>query len=164
MVYFIIGIRRSGLHAIANWLFPMMGEYIYLNNYELGKLSDKELIINGNFNVIIGIENKPYNEILKYCQGTRIWVTRDFKDIEKSQRAWYKNAGLTKEQIQTKIAKAIYLYNDYNHYKHHPGDLCIEYELWNDSEPYRKLITEDLGLEFNDCNKEKIFGYGQSSY
>ena len=42
MIYYIIGIRRSGLHAIANWLFPMTGEFIYLNNYELGKLTDIE--------------------------------------------------------------------------------------------------------------------------
>lgn len=164
MIYYIIGIRRSGLHAIANWLFPMMGEYIYLNNYELGKLTDIEMVINGNFNVIIGIENKPVHEILKYCnKGKRIWVNRDIRDVVKSQRKWYKER-ISMRESDLKIAIARSLHMDYLEYFFQERETVVTYEKWNDDENYRKELAERLGIYFNDSNKEKVFGYGVSSY
>lgn len=172
MIYYIIGIRRSGLHAIANWLFPMMGEYIYLNNCELGKLQENELVVNGNFNVIIGIESKPVEEVLKYCtNGKRIWVLRDKEKVILSQRKHYTDAGLSTDQVEKKVLESVHLvdgYFDYiggkieNEFPEH--EHVIYYEMWNTDEVYRRIISTELNLQFNDSNKEKIFGYGKSSF
>lgn len=162
MIYYVIGIRRSGIHAIANWLFPMMGEFIYVNNYELGKLTDIEMVVNGNFNVIIGLENKPVDEILKYTQnGQRIWVIRDFEDVEKSQRKAYEHL----PNIEEKIEHSLHLFNEYmEHTFFDSDDQTIMFEMWNTNKKYRQSIASHLGLTFNDLNKEKVFGYGRSSF
>lgn len=162
MIYYIIGIRRSGIHAIANWLFPMMGEFIYLNNYELGKLSENELVINGKFNVLIGIENKHVNEVMKYCtNGKRIWVRRDFEEVKRSQQAWYSKV-LSPPEVMSKLVFAKLLDNEY---KNIPAtETVINYNEWNTSDGYRQMLIGELGLNFDDRNKKKVFGYGVSSF
>ena len=35
MIYILIGIRRSGNHAILNWLYPMLGNYCHLNDLKI---------------------------------------------------------------------------------------------------------------------------------
>ena len=163
MIYYIIGIRRSGLHAIANWLFPMTGEFIYLNNYELGKLTDIEMVVNGNFNVIIGIENKPLDEILKYCnKGKRIWVSRNPERVLDSQCKWYSDNA--PNLVVQKIEETRLLIPMYEKYIEETNDTVINYEQWNEYEMNRRLIAEKLGLEFNDINKENVSKYGKSSY
>lgn len=162
MIYYVIGIRRSGIHAIANWLFPMMGEFIYLNNYELGKLTDIEMVVNGNFNVIIGLENHPVKELLKYTSnGKRLWVIRDIDEVIKSQRKIYENLPDMEERVQTSLNLS-HSYNEYINSKH--DDFIISYNRWNVDISYRQSIASQLGLTFNDLNKEKVFGYGRSSF
>lgn len=165
MIYYIIGIRRSGLHAIANWLFPMMGEFIYLNNYELGKLTEFEMVVKGNFNVIIGLENKPIDEVLKYTQnGKRIWVWRELDSIIASQKRWYITNEIDGTVIEMKLMTAKQLYEDYWFDSRINGEFIIYYDAWESLDKYREATAERLGLQFNDSNKEKIFGYGKSSF
>lgn len=162
MIYYIIGIRRSGLHAIANWLFPMMGEFIYLNNYELGKLTDIEMVIKGNFNVLIGIENKPLDQILKYCdKGKRIFIMRRPSDIILSQEKWYRE---NNANVDEKLRETNSLIEQYYSIWKNREEFIITYELWDFDIKYRKIYAKELGLQFNDINKEKIFGYGKSSF
>lgn len=146
----------------------MMGEYIYLNNYELGKLTDIEMVVNGNFNVIIGIENKPVNEILKYCdKGKRIWVRRNFEDVLNSQKAHYESQNMGFARLDYKLYESKELDKDYHDYLVNASginDTIVHYEMWNSDETNRGGFAHVLGLKFNDSNKEKVFGYGKSSF
>lgn len=163
MIYYIIGIRRSGIHAIANWLFPMMGDFVYLNNYELGKLNENELVVKGNVNVLIGIENKRVSEILKYCNnGKRIWVYRNVEEVVRSQYAWYTSKLKDHDFVSDRINQAIELDAEYREIQHQ--EAVISYNEWNTSVDYRVLVAKLLGLQFDDSNKEIVFGYGVSSF
>ena len=160
MIYYIIGIRRSGIHAISIWLMGMMKQYIYLNNYELGKLTEKEIIIQGDFNVIIGLENKQMDQIEKYClNGIKLFIDRNLEDVLNSQKDWYLKAGLNEIEIESRLNIARELYSEYPH-----DEGVIKYELWNNNQIYRRGIAQLLNLPFSDENKTKISEYGQSSY
>ena len=42
--------------------------------------------------------------------------------------------------------------------------IVVFYDKWIFDENYRKLIAEQMGLEFNDSNNDKVIGFGSSSF
>lgn len=82
-VYFFVGIKRSGNHAILNWLYKMIPNYIHLNNLRINSLNVKHykkhltnkdefksneiysdnswIPFTKNHNLIISLENQDLN-------------------------------------------------------------------------------------------------------
>src|SRR3990167_1158195 len=67
-----LGIRRSGNHAISQWFFPMLGDFVYLNlNDDIGKLNQKDIVFNGKFNTLITLENIPLPAFEGYTKNEK---------------------------------------------------------------------------------------------
>ena len=78
---------------------------------EMRKLDEKELVVNGNFNTLIGIENKYLGDVFKYCKGKKIFVRRNFEDVRRSQQEAYKDLTICK--IANKLKESRVLENQY---------------------------------------------------
>jgi hypothetical protein len=179
MIYFVLGIKRSGNHAIINWLYKMIPDYVHINNLPHGLITEDNIVkhkkntYDRNYidkgwtdykdNVIISLENAPLNvtvnKIMSVCHVPYkiIVVVRNPKNTLASIWKVYENR---KDILEThawmwlayaeELAK-----NTYN---------VIIYDKWFSDLKYRKLISARLGLVFDDSNFNNIFKHGVSSF
>ncbi len=154
-----LGIRRSGNHAITQWLFPMLKDFIFLNmNEQIGILNPAALVQNGSFNVLLSFENIPLPNFYEYAENKNSFlVVRHPLNMLASSWEIYKNDELDRAR---RINDAIELYFEYARFT---GDVII-YDEWLESKDYRKQIAHKLGLRFDDSNCKRVWGFGGSSF
>lgn len=186
--FFVFGIKRSGNHAIINWLYKMIPNYVHLNNlnpkflthahYNANLVTDASKVtvnykdnawlpFTQNHTLLISFEDhdiKQVNEkVIDFCnkcklEPTTIMIIRDPKNML---------ASLFKIKKRFDILpnfKNIWMkYAD--EYLHRS---CIQhfivYDKWFTNVEYRKKIATDMKLEFDDSNHNKIFKHGVSSF
>lgn len=185
-VFFVFGIKRSGNHAIINWLYKMLPNYVHINNlhpkfltpayYNLN-LVQTTIIENYkdnawiNFrqdnNLIISFEDQDiktvHEKIVHLCkkcniEPVTIMIIRDPKNMLASLYKIKKRFDILEgfKNIWINYAEE-YLTKKYlQHF--------IIYDKWFIDQDYRKKISYDLKLTFDDSNHNKIFKHGISSF
>lgn len=152
-----LGIRRSGNHAISQWLFPMLKDFIFINgDYHINLLNSASLVKNGSFNILMSFENINLNVFNEYAEHKNsVLVVRNPLNMLASSWKIY-----TGDDRILRIKDAIKLYEDYQNFK---GQVII-YDNWVVDKEYRKLVAKKLELKFDDSNFKNIWGYGGSSF
>lgn len=151
-----LGIRRSGNHAISQWFFPMLGDFVYLNlNDDIGKLNSKDIVLNGKFNSLITFENISLSAFEGYTkeEGSKFLVMRNPLNILAS--TW-----VTYNKDKSRIEEAIKLIREYINFRYY----VIIYDKWVSSLEYRKNIATHFNLNFDDKNFSRVWGYGESAF
>lgn len=154
-----LGIRRSGNHAITQWLFPMLNDFIFLNMDSLiGILNPAAFVKNGSFNVLMSFENIPLKVFNEYAENRNSFlVVRHPLNMLASSWNVYKD---DPEDRMRRINQAIDLFYEYAYF---PGTIII-YDEWTQNKDYRKAIANRFGLKFDDTNFKNVWGYGGSSF
>lgn len=154
-----LGIRRSGTHAITQWLFPMLKDFIFLNMDSLiGILNPAAVVKNGSFNVLMSFENIPLPIFNQYAANRNSFlVVRHPLNMLASSWNVYKN---DPEDRKVRINQAIALFYEYAYF---PGMIII-YDTWAMNKDYRREVAKKLELKFDDTNFNNVWGYGGSSF
>lgn len=154
-----LGIRRSGTHAISQWLFPMLKDFVFLNmDSQIGILDHAALVKNGSFNVLMSFENIPLEIFNQYAENKNSFlVVRHPLNMLAS--AWNVYRDDTEDRLR-RINEAIKLYKEYKEFT----GVIIVYDSWVKNKEYRKFIAKRFDLRFDDSNFKKVWGYGGSSF
>src|ERR1051326_7342089 len=110
-----LGIRRSGNHAITQWLFPMLKDFIFLNmDFHIGVLNPAAIFKNGSFNVLLSFENIPLQTFNEYAENkNKFLVVRHPLNMLASAWEIYKS---DPEDRRRRINEAIKLYEEYQEF------------------------------------------------
>lgn len=189
IVYFILGIKRSGNHAILNWLYKMIPNYLHLNNLPLKLLNSfhykKFLTENINIdnyidknwthfskltNLIISLENQNIKKsstlIKKFCNDLNIkseiimLVRSPNNNFASIWKIMNEDTELLKHHKQLWKEYAEEIINNIYLEK----KIVINFDKWFMDQKYRLEITRHLNLNFDDENFDKIFKHGFSSF
>ena len=190
-VFFIIGLKRSGNHAIINWLYKMIPNYIHLNNMKISDINKKnyysfkkndDKIIDTNYcdkkwipftiknNLIISFEDKDLvhlkSAITNFCNDLKIShnviiILRSPLNNFASFWQIYK----TDKSLLINLIERWKLYAIESLEKLYFNDAClIVYDKWFNDVKYRERLASELGLKFDDSNLNSIFKHGVSSF
>lgn len=174
----IYGLRRTGNHAITNWILGQLnGKVIYLNdvwpNDPYKGLESKDTFDNGvldfsvvsfeDYNLQILKKIRPKNSI-RIDNSMKILILRDPFNLYASRlKSGMKTpahfCGLNLRQLYLQYSrefafKTKILGKD---------KIIISYNQWKISKSYRKSISKKLGLEFNDRGLNLVTGQGGGS-
>lgn len=179
--YFVFGMKRSGHHAIINWILNHYDSFIYYNNciiknnklhytekngiikngtppYEIKLLSfeDRKNINQSSIKSISKIK-KPIKNILIIRDAYNNYASRFEKKINKSNANWVKNwhnyddVEIWKNYAKEFIGETNYL-----------NAIKINYNLWFQDIEYRKEISKNFGV-FTDKGFEEVPKFGNGS-
>ena len=182
-IFIISGLRRSGNHAIINWLFHQCGNLSFLNNIgphqEVKRLRYKKFKLGSKPNrLMVSYEDKPSNESVfkknesRFGSSQKVYtllILRDPFNLIASRIAWKDAQGKEFREDVTHRKHIIALWKE--HAKafieilENPREtsLAINYNQWFQDLDYRKSISRKLGLEFSDGGKEWVTPYGHGS-
>lgn len=160
--FYIYGLRRSGNHAIINWLCSMMDSPLFLNDIGFGRsiYGEKRIPPESNYVDFIASyedvepsairEISDSNWVFKYHSPhyRNIIILRDFKNWVASMYTFTKKFE-DRPDIRSNIKKWK-RYESYAADSHLNDSLVIEYSRWVDSEEYRMSIAGALNLDYND--------------
>lgn len=186
-IFFILGVKRTGNHAIINWLYKMIPNYVHLNNMRLSDFTvtnyDKYLTVlpvtenyvdncwtkfNCSNNLIISFENANVQDttklINKFCEQIQIkpviiLIYRNpYNALSSIWKIYNKNQQILNKHIKLLI--------DYGHdfLNNDMQRMNILYDKWFKDITYRKSLSKKLSLQFDDSNFDKIFLHGYSSF
>ncbi len=182
--------RRSGNHAIINWLLGHMeGSIIFLDNMQQHEpliTPNKKLIpALGKSNLLVSHEDRPLTDFfLNYSEGLFgkasekyvFLILRDPYNWLASWYAWQDELGDRFREDMEFRAHTINLWKDYARVfiewqsrELTNGDstemrIGINYNRWTQEVEYRKALAKKLGLRFTDKGRQKmsVNGYGSS--
>ena len=174
---YVIGLRRSGHHAIGQWVFGHYDEVSYCNNRKPGKeVHLKEKV---KFPVAISFEDKT---LAKIKERPVILIDNNGKHIEFNKKTniltlrdpfnWYasrlrnkhrrvitlNDIGYTIERWKEYAREFIGETNEIN------NKICINYNRWFSDDNYRRLIEEEAGWGVSDKWLYEINKIGVSSF
>ena len=213
--YFIYGVKRTGNHAIINWLMPQVGKAVrFFNDHwymllDLSKRDDEhhlvehilqlhrtKIFVDGerrrfsesylkeynDINNIISFESVKLSQMLELetqwlqdlnkgikrfnpeliigNDNTYIVILRNPWNVAASQYRWmWDRKDFNRVDIDMVVWSEFY-----GHYIEQTPDIhFIIYDKWFQDIDYRKKISSDLGLEFNDLNINKVANAGGGS-
>ncbi len=187
--YRISGMRRSGNHAVINWVLKQLpGATCYNNN--MGPFHPpedtiiKKISIRGffNFNLLVSLEDKwAKDAFLRYDVGKfggakhrfNILILRDPYNMFASRWVWKDEFGSLFREDQEHQKMIIEIWKDHARnflaWQNNPDleqgeiSLPLNYNKWFLDKNYRKEIAVKLQLKFTDAGKEDITNYGHGS-
>lgn len=189
----VIGLRRTGNHAIIGWIRAQHPEYAFHINHPPGGMNpyrfranhnDKPEILRearGEFThkslLIVSYEDQElaavcchkyekFHDVYVGPSASRydVLILRDPFNLMASQ--------LKSEMASTKTGTAqrkICIWKDYAREFLNQTQLmthqkcCISFNQWHYDAAYRQKIAEQLALDFSDAGREKVRGYGGGS-
>lgn len=187
--YRMLGMRRSGNHAVMNWMLAQMpGKTALLNNMQHHppqftrhkKIQIKGL---GRTNLLVSHEDRPledfflrYNEkhFGKSKEKYTLLILRDPYNWLASWYAWQDDLGVRFRQDEVFRNHTISLWKKYArlYIKWSGGEshdanqkqVPVNYNRWTVDVEYRRELAHTLGLPFSDKGREKVSinGYGSS--
>lgn len=186
----VIGLQRSGLHGVCNWILGHFGDSIFRNDatlklfdgaYGFNYFSNGECVSKRNAEmkpceaIILDHENQTpdffenYTENPKYLESTleteEKYIVLNLRDCYNNFASLYKMFGkveliridIWKDFAKEYIGQTSFLKSD-------KFDLILlNYNRWFVDIEYRKEISQQLGVEFNDRNINKMLTYGGGS-
>lgn len=183
--YRISGMRRSGNHAVINWILKQLsGATCYNNN--MGPFHPpentiiKKFSIRGfsKFNLLVSLEDKWCKDAflefnpLKFGQAKKqfnILILRDPYNMFASRWVWKDDFGLLFREDKSHQKMIIDLWKDHARtFLKWQGDkesvrIPLNYNRWFEEKDYRKSIAVQLDLKFTDAGKEDVTNYGHGS-
>ncbi len=201
-VILIHGLKRSGNHAVINWLRPQ-DRFVFFNNVVPIKpilTGEQDLPEPLPFNAWIRkrLKAKYVNLIVPFyaaairtrpliatledhelsfcpfrdpdCAVTNLLIVRDARNIFASRirKAASMNGIAYPDQMGPLMERVIELWK--THAREFLGTtqtlenkVCISFNQWFSSEPYRRDISRQLGLEFSDAGFSQVSGKGGGS-
>jgi len=191
------GMKRSGNHALQNWIIPKFTGNIFLrNNAAFKRLVSKKkcdglncfqayghitpAALDDNDVIFITYEDLVLSDCLEhpankdnvyghYDDYKDIFIIRDPYNLFSSRAKHYDKGSAMRSDLcvhkRYDLCKLILLWKDMANRFLTPrdGEVGIYYDLWYADEDYRKLICQELGVEFNDNGKELISAWGGGS-
>lgn len=188
--YRILGMRRSGNHAVINWVLGQLnGNAILLDNMQehepIGTPHKKLKAGLGKANLLVSHEGRQLTDyFLNYSEDQFgkakekyvLLILRDPYNWLASWFAWQDELGFNFREDLEFRNYTINLWKDYARlYLKWSNDtngkenltqkkVLVNYNQWTHSLEYRKQLATQLGLKFTDKGREKmsINGYGSS--
>lgn len=192
-IYFLLGIKRSGNHAILNWLYKMIPNWVHMNNMPINRLNSSQYKLNlttlplkqkyvdnrwipfqSQNTLIISFEDQDLKvvaaNISKFCKETNL--TPHIGILTRSPQNNLASAYKVFKQNTSILAKYTTLWQRYateamdkTNFKE--NGLVIHpifYDKWFENKKYREEWATNFGLKFDDGNKNSIFKHGTSSF
>lgn len=181
--------RRSGNHAISNWVLKQLeGATCYNNN--MGPFHPpentiiKRIFLKGwsKYNLVVSLEDKPCEAAFlpfdekkfgKASIKANILILRDPFNMFASRWVWKDEFGRMFREDKMHQQEIIDLWKDHaqtflawrNGQVLNKNEIYIpiQYNQWFKDLEYRKELAHKLGLEFTDKGKEEVSGYGFGS-
>lgn len=165
-VFRLFGCRRSGNHAIISWITKQVdGTYYFRNNKNkkepffqtvLGKkrtTENRKLVVD---NFICNYENKRIEECVEFefSEYYDVIVCRDILNMVASQ---------IKTNRVNDIDFMISLWKYYTSLDEHERRIIVNFNEWHINEQYRRTISKQLKLNFNDEGKNIVSSIGGGS-
>lgn len=187
--YRISGMRRSGNHALINWVLKQLpGATCYNNNMGPFHPPEDTLIKKfsirsfSKFNLLVSLEDKWTKDAfldydpLKFGGSKRqfdILILRDPYNMFASRWVWKDEFGSLFRENPEHQKMIIEIWKDHARkflvwIKEAENDqgktsLAINYNRWFIDKSYRKEIAKKLELKFTDAGKEDVSNYGHGS-
>jgi len=172
------GLRRSGNHAIINWLIPMLGGVVcHINDAQL------PLRFYKGPKPLRRFAGDPSSTIISYENVDLTKDTNQF-DVRSEERRFIMllrdpynlAASLLQNQYALEVSNfRVPMYNIKKEWKQYAREFLshtnylptntvkINFTKWFTDEDYRILIATELGLEYDDVGLNKVSGYGGGS-
>ena len=171
--YTIMSLRRSGCHAMAQWIGSLMGVCLYAND---NRSNVGDVVLNGTLqpiadalrpsipagtSVIYGKEDKPLDKFCAELPNTQVILNlRDpfntFASLRKLHQrplaASFVQLWLSYAQEALGLTKII-----------HGGAIFTNYNKWLTDEGYRRDLASRLGHNFTDAGFFAVPQYGNGS-
>lgn len=182
--YRVMGLRRSGNHAVINWLLAQLQGPICFNNnmghrHPPENTPIKKLLWHGrgDYRLVVSHEDKALErQLLDYREDYfgksneqfQILILRDPFNLLASRYAWKDEQGKRFREDSAYRTSIIDLWKSYAHkyleWERTGAGIGINYNQWYVDKAYRKEIAERLGLRFTDKGRDevKIYGHGSS--
>lgn len=179
--FHVYGMKRSGHHAVVNWILHHYDSSVYYNNCILKKnyfyyANDTEIFKTGNepYSIrvlsfedrpdikessieLVSKHNKPKKNILILRDAYNNYASRFEKKIyphkEKWNKTWrnYDDVGIWKTYAKEFIGETNYL-----------NSIKINYNFWFSSIEYRKELSKNFGT-FTDKGLQQVLDFGAGS-
>lgn len=176
------GLRRSGNHAIINWLMPMLGKNVYHIN-DVHPYKDNLCRLYKNCKMIKDKPNDADSVIVSYenVNLSEPWTTMDIesdqiihmlllRDPYNTLASIFNNSIAVKNpnfrvpQYNFKEMWHNYAKEFIGNTNYLPDDtIKVNFNKWFVNKQYREEITKSAGLEINDSNINKMSDYGGGS-
>jgi len=187
--YEIIAMRRSGHHAVANWIGGQLNEkYVFLNNLKFHPIEKKwkffpAIHYDKNCNEISRAKTNEFqtnyiisgleDENLKVCDSKnktfKVIVLRDIYNLFASRLKRKGSRCLNDKRYENKREDLVGKYA-VDVWKEHAGEfikksdyICINFNKWFSDVNYRKKVSGKLELDFNDKGKNIVANIGEGS-
>ncbi len=186
--YRILGMRRSGNHAITNWLLGQLeGSAVFLDNmqqHEPVATPNKRIFPGfGKTNLLVSHEDRPLNDFFLNYNPSQfghskmkcsILILRDPYNWLASWYAWQDELGKRFREEEEFQNHTIELWKTYarlflewqedSNQNSTEKRVALNYNQWTQDINYRKQLAIRLDLKFTDKGREKmsINGYGSS--
>lgn len=187
--YRLSGMRRSGNHAVINWVLKQLhGATCYNNN--MGPFHPPENTIIkkikfrgfSKFNLLVSLEDKwckdaflnyDFFKFGKSRQKYNVLILRDPYNMFASRWVWKDEFGiLFREDLEhqkmiieiwKEHARTYIQWQNGQEFLNCGKGIAINYNRWFRDKKYRNEIANQLGLRFTDAGKEDITNYGHGS-
>lgn len=189
--YLIVGMRRSGIHAIGNWLMNQVSEPCAffndvdpLNPFERARLQNPEVLKSDeNISAITCYEDRVLQTVGEPAQlSDRLWppnrmivvlVLRNPFNLMASRMKHHEMSGTS--EVSTTASTYISglsvteLWVSYGQEfigkSKVLGDntVMVNYDRWSSDREYRRDVADELGVTFTDLGKEDVTHYGRGS-
>lgn len=188
-IYFLFGCKRSGNHAIINWLYKMIPNYVHLNNMNPNLFTSENYKVNlttkplqWNYidrrwipittknTLLVSFEDQDFKKtsvfINKFCQDLDyepiiiILLRSPANNLASAYQVFNKNTNV--------LAKYVNLWQvyaqEYLNSTIFPNKVNLFYDKWFVNIEYRRELAHKLSLVFNDENFGKMYKHGISSF
>ena len=182
--YYIFGLKRSGNHAIINWLKSMMESPLHLNDigpnmgdhtsfYGPGNKSNPRWNpddggIEEYKDFIISYEDVPEHQVNWMTEMNAVFRlhSKGYRKIliQRSIKNWI--ASLYAMQVRDKyphwsLERGVALWRSYD--ASGKFDISIKYDTWNRDKKYRVAIAKELGLKYGESTLSEMTTEGGGS-
>jgi len=158
--YIIFALRRSGHHAVANWIQSQIIERVHMLDFcdEYDDRAHKTIVSKKESPIIFQFENQPIDNVEDYCNGnTKIIIC--LRDPYNNIASYIKRFNLSHRNLSLvikmwKVQADLFLSGEYH---------GISYNDWFKSMEYRRQFCEELGLTFTDVALNRVAHQGGGS-
>lgn len=183
-IYRVAGLRRSGNHAVLNWMLAQMPGLTCFNNNQQNHPPEntglKRAVMHGTgrYNLVIGHEDQPleiFTAPLKrsWYGGMKrhfdVLILRDPYNWLASRYAWQEELGQRFREDENYRQQLIAQYKAYARLFGEwqkagwPEKIALNYNRWAVEREYRRALAKRLDLRFTDRGRDKVSIHGQGS-
>ena len=179
-IWTVVGIRRTGNHAIINWLLHQLkGGYSFCNDIAPSQFpfdsrfkeskfrpNTKNLLVSYEDHSVENVILEPLNTLGEYSQRTSILLLRNPFNLFASWYRWDEPLGVKFRENESYRKEMIDLWKSHARFwvsNKGPEVIGIFFDKWVDDKMYRQQISKQLRLNFNDNSIKKVKGYGGGS-